>query len=204
MRGDPSDNLPGVPGVGEKTAAKLINDYGDLDGIFANVDKCTPKLRSNLSAAEDQVRQNESVMILRRDVELDVELDDLARQPFDAEAVRNLFNFLEFRTLYDRLVEAIGDEQELPAGESVDRLECGVVRIENAADAVALFGRLGKDRTTSLAVAPAWTGSAGRSAFAGVAFVTSVDPGEAAWVPGDLINEPKVLDGLRSLVAEGG
>src|SRR5437773_25745 len=54
MRGDPSDNLPGVPGVGEKTAAKLINDYGGLDGIFANVDKCTPKLRENLSAAEDQ------------------------------------------------------------------------------------------------------------------------------------------------------
>src|SRR5947209_15343358 len=48
MRGDPSDNLPGVPGVGEKTAAKLINDYGDLDGVFANLDKLTPKLRENM------------------------------------------------------------------------------------------------------------------------------------------------------------
>src|SRR6188474_1806590 len=45
MRGDPSDNLPGVPGVGEKTAAKLINEHGGLDGIFANLDRCTPKLR---------------------------------------------------------------------------------------------------------------------------------------------------------------
>ena len=45
LRGDPSDNLPGVPGVGEKTAAKLINTYGGLDGIFDNVDKQTPKLR---------------------------------------------------------------------------------------------------------------------------------------------------------------
>ena len=45
LRGDPSDNLPGVPGVGEKTAAKLINTYGDLDGIFAHLDELTPKLR---------------------------------------------------------------------------------------------------------------------------------------------------------------
>src|SRR3954452_15171998 len=56
MRGDPSDNLPGVPGVGEKTAAKLINDYGDLDAIFANLDKLTPKLRQNMADHERQVR----------------------------------------------------------------------------------------------------------------------------------------------------
>src|SRR5207253_4187858 len=49
LRGDPSDNLEGVPGVGEKTAAKLLNTYGDLDGVFANIDKCTPKLRESLS-----------------------------------------------------------------------------------------------------------------------------------------------------------
>src|SRR5438309_4100353 len=77
MRGDPSDNLPGVPGVGEKTAAKLINDYGGIDGVFANVDKCTPKLRENLRAAEDQVRQNARVMVLRRDIDIDVSLDEL-------------------------------------------------------------------------------------------------------------------------------
>ncbi|MCU1491185.1 MAG: polymerase, partial [Acidimicrobiaceae bacterium] len=50
LRGDPSDNLPGVPGVGEKTAAKLLNAYGDLDGIFAHLDEQTPKLRENLAA----------------------------------------------------------------------------------------------------------------------------------------------------------
>src|SRR5207237_7074843 len=50
LRGDPSDNLPGVPGVGEKTAARLINDYGDLDGVFANLAACTPKLRESLAA----------------------------------------------------------------------------------------------------------------------------------------------------------
>jgi len=204
MRGDPSDNLPGVPGVGEKTAAKLINDHGDLDGIFANVDKCTPKLRENLTAYEDQVRQNAKVMVLQRDVPIECDLADLARRPFDPEVVRNLFNFLEFRTLYDRLAEAVGDEQVLPAGEDVGRLECGVVPITSASDAVALFDRLGKERETSLAVAASWTGSPGRSPLAGIAFVTSVDPGEAAWVDDSLLRDASVLDALRALVAPGG
>ena len=78
LRGDPSDNLPGVPGVGEKTAAKLINTYGDLDGIFAHLDEQTPKLRQNLAENEAQVRLNAEVMVLLRDVPLEVELDDLA------------------------------------------------------------------------------------------------------------------------------
>src|SRR5437763_13427728 len=91
LRGDPSDNLPGVPGVGEKTAAKLINTYGDIDGVFANVDKNTPKLRENLKAAEETVRQNAKATPLVRDVPLGVTLDDLRMGQWDADEVRNLF-----------------------------------------------------------------------------------------------------------------
>ena len=58
LRGDPSDNLPGVPGVGEKTAAKLINTYGDLDAIYAHLDDLTRRLRESLVAAEPSVRSN--------------------------------------------------------------------------------------------------------------------------------------------------
>ena len=64
LRGDTSDNLPGVPGVGEKTAAKLINTYGGLDGIFANVEKQTPKLRASLTEHEERVRKNLELMVL--------------------------------------------------------------------------------------------------------------------------------------------
>src|SRR5438874_11864072 len=106
LRGDPSDNLPGVPGVGEKTAAKLINTYSDLDGVFANVDKNTPKLRENLKAHEAQVRQNAQCTPLVRDLDLDVKPGDLRMGQFDTDAVRELFAFLQFRTLYDRLQEA--------------------------------------------------------------------------------------------------
>src|SRR5436309_757027 len=77
LRGDPSDNLPGVPGVGEKTAAKLINDYGDLDGVFANLDKLTPKLRENLTAHEARVRMNAEATPLIRTVPLECDVADL-------------------------------------------------------------------------------------------------------------------------------
>src|SRR3954452_20534433 len=76
LRGDPSDNLAGVPGVGEKTAAKLINTYDGIDGIFEHVDEQTPKLRANLAEYEEQLRRNARVMLLVRDVELAVGLDD--------------------------------------------------------------------------------------------------------------------------------
>src|SRR6476659_2702849 len=66
LRGDPSDNLPGVPGVGEKTAAKLINTYGGIDGIYEHVDEQTPKLRANLAEHEEQVRQNVEMMRIVR------------------------------------------------------------------------------------------------------------------------------------------
>jgi DNA polymerase-1 len=203
LRGDPSDNLPGVPGVGEKTAARLITDKGGLDGVFASLDELTPKLRSNLAAAEEDVRRNAKVMVLVRDVDLDVELDELVRQPFDPEAVRTLFAFLEFRTLYERLVEAV-DDQDLPVVDVVGTLECGVRVVEGAAEAVELLGRLAEEGETSLAVAPAWEGSPGRSALAGLAFVTSVDPGEAAWLPGGLLADDTVRSALAALVARGG
>ncbi|MGB5757668.1 MAG: 5'-3' exonuclease H3TH domain-containing protein, partial [Acidimicrobiales bacterium] len=107
MRGDNSDNLPGVPGVGEKTAAKLINQYGDIDGIYAHLDDLTPKLRENLAANEDQVRINTVVMELLRDVALEASAADfMGIEPYDVEEVKKLFDFLEFKTFLPRLEEA--------------------------------------------------------------------------------------------------
>ena len=138
LRGDPSDNLPGVPGVGEKTAAKLINTYGGLDGIFAHLDEQTPKLRQNLADNEDQARRNEQLMVLVRDVELPVGLDDLTAPRPDTEELRTLFDFLEFRTLYDRLAVALKqDLGAMPSGNDV--LEAEPVRASDAAEANAIF-----------------------------------------------------------------
>src|SRR6476661_2041378 len=115
LRGDTSDNLPGVPGVGEKTAAKLINTYGGLDGVFANLGSQTPKLRASLAEHEENVRLNALVMELVRDVPLDVEMEDLVLGELDLDELRRLFDFLEFRTLFERLEEALALLHQAPA-----------------------------------------------------------------------------------------
>src|SRR6202043_1228123 len=96
LRGDPSDNLPGVPGVGEKTAAKLINTYGGLDGIFEHLDELTPKLRQSLADSEAQVRANAAVTPLVRDVPVEIDPEAAALGGWDTAELRRLFDFLEF------------------------------------------------------------------------------------------------------------
>jgi DNA polymerase-1 len=175
LRGDPSDNLPGVPGVGEKTAAKLLNDHGDLDGVFANLDKCTPKLRANLAAAEEQVRLNAKATPLVRDVPIECDLDELKMGGWDVDEVRKLFNFLEFRSLWDRLLEAVGSAPATGAGEA-----------EAAEPFEVDVRRWPTDLPQGpLAVAAQWEGLEGRSPLLGVALS---DGSVAAWVPVDSLD----------------
>ena len=189
LRGDPSDNLPGVPGVGEKTAAKLLNRWGDLDAVLANADANPPKLRENLKAAEDQVRANARAIPLVRDLDLDVDLDDLRMGSFDAEAVRSLFGFLEFRTLYDRLVEAMGaTPAPSEAPPALDTLEVQVAGATDISDVRAALAE------GAVAVAPAWEGEEGRSPLTGVAL--SADGKRATWVTRELLARPDVVDAL--------
>jgi DNA polymerase-1 len=202
LRGDPSDNLPGVPGVGEKTAAKLITTYGGLDGIFAHLDEQTPKLRQNLAEHEGRVRQNAEVMVLVRDVDLDVTDEQLRMEPFDPEAVRRLFDFLEFRTLHERLTEAFGDDLAGPTPTAAE-IETVVDDVTSAAEAAALLTRLAAD-TPPLPVAASWAGAEGRSPLEGVAVVTDGDAGRVAWLPAALLDDPAVVTALRGLVGAGG
>src|ERR1019366_1104312 len=109
LRGDPSDNIIGVPGVGEKTAAKLLNTYGDIDGIYANLDSLTPKLRANLAEAEDRVRANLLLIPLVRDVPLGVSVDDLRLGGWDMDTVRACFSDLELKSTWDRVVPLLQD-----------------------------------------------------------------------------------------------
>ena len=102
LRGDPSDNLPGVPGVGEKTAAKLVNEYGDLETLYAHLDALSPKLRQNLADHRQRVEQNAEVIPLIRDVPLDVHVDQLTLGGWDVEEARRTFAELELRSLWTR------------------------------------------------------------------------------------------------------
>ncbi|MSY45140.1 MAG: DNA polymerase I, partial [Actinobacteria bacterium] len=109
LRGDPSDNLPGVPGIGEKTAAKLIATYGTVDSILAHLEELKPKQRENLAAMGDRVRLNHEMSILRRDVDCGVTASELIQGEFDAAAVKDLFESLAFRTLFPRIMDAVGE-----------------------------------------------------------------------------------------------
>ena len=104
LRGDPSDNLDGVPGVGEKTAAKLITQYGDLPTVLANAEAQTPKLRSNLEEHGERVLRNAEMMLLRRDVPIPTDFDSWKPTP-DMAAVKRQFEFLEFKTMLKRFTE---------------------------------------------------------------------------------------------------
>jgi DNA polymerase I len=103
LKGEASDNLPGIPGVGDKTAAQLINKYGDIEQVIAHADELTPKLRDAIKAHADQVRINKELGRLLDDVPVDLDPAKIYLQPWDEEEVRRLFTSLEFRTLHERL-----------------------------------------------------------------------------------------------------
>jgi len=107
LRGDTSDNLPGVPGVGEKTAAKLISEYGTIDGVFTAVTEQTPKLRDNLSGHRDQVFLNRELMVLVDDLEIIQGTSEFTTREWDKKTVKDLFDSLEFHTMWDDLAEAL-------------------------------------------------------------------------------------------------
>lgn len=110
--GETSDNLPGIPGVGPKTAAKWITAYGDLDGLLDHADEIKGKAGENLRAHLDQVRLNRQLNALLRDLELPLGPDDLVTRPWDREAAHRVLDALEFRVLRDRLF-AIAPEGEV-------------------------------------------------------------------------------------------
>ncbi|MDH6116020.1 DNA polymerase-1 [Kitasatospora sp. GAS204A] len=97
LRGDPSDNLPGIPGVGEKTAAKWVNQFGSFDELVARADEVKGKIGEKLREHLDSVKRNRVLTELVRDVELPLGVADLGREPFDREAVGQLMESLEFR-----------------------------------------------------------------------------------------------------------
>jgi DNA polymerase-1 len=195
LRGDPSDNLPGVPGVGEKTAAKLINSYGGVEGILAAIDEQTPKLRANLAESADRVRRNLELMELRRDAPIgDLEVDTLRITPDRAEVDR-LFDVLEFAQLRTRILSAIAagepetsDAEGLRDGDNlIEPAVSGAVSVD---EVVSLI-----EGTDVLDIAAAWSGDAGRSSLEGVA-VVSGSGDDVLWVESALLTDSAVLGAL--------
>ncbi|GAA2153112.1 DNA polymerase I [Nocardioides koreensis] len=109
--GEDSDNLPGVPGVGPKTAAKWITQYDGLDNVITHADEIKGKAGDNLRAHLGEVIRNRRLNALVRDLELELHPVDLAVRPWDRQEVHTLFDSLEFRVLRDRLFETLQSEE---------------------------------------------------------------------------------------------
>ena len=113
LRGDTSDNLPGVPGVGVKTAARLVSTFENLEGIFEHIDRHTPRLRQNLATHKDQVFVNRSLMALVDDLDLGLDAQQVRLSGPDRDTTKEVFDRLEFSTLWTRLLETVEGVSEL-------------------------------------------------------------------------------------------
>ncbi|HSO95076.1 MAG TPA: DNA polymerase I [Acidimicrobiia bacterium] len=198
LRGDTSDNLPGVPGIGEKTAAKLITTYGSLEGILEHLDELQPRVRQNLGEMRERVLLNREMSVLRRDVDVGVEITELRQAAFDREQARVLFDQLEFRTLWSRLLEAVGEAAPETESETLD------VEVEVLADPRAAVQRL-RDVAAAgrrVALEPSWVGTPGHRALAGLAVAD--DDGRVTYLPGEVLHDSEVADAGRALLAEDG
>jgi len=203
LRGDPSDNLAGIPGVGEKTAAKLINQYGDIDGVLAAAEAQTPKLKAGLIEHGDRVKRNAAMMVLRRDVPLEVNLNELAPHPDMAGAAR-MFDFLEFKTMTKRLSDVAKSLNWETRGEAAP-VATGVVMTESnevlgkvsvaesAVEVVAMMSKL-----QAFIIAAHFDGEPGRSGLSGVAVVTDKVTGSVMYIPRNLLLHGDVIKLLNS------
>ncbi|CAB4746899.1 unannotated protein [freshwater metagenome] len=198
LRGDPSDNLAGANGVGEKTAAKLVNTYGGIDGIYQNVAAQTPKLRENLAEAEERVRRNLSIMELVRDVPLEYAPSDLRMGEPDMAEVKRLFDFFEFRALFDRLREALGAvngaEADATPTSTAEVLEAEVHACATPAESADEL-RLLAGQPGILAM-----GTFDAAGTDGVAFVRNIAAADVVFVPSEHFADPDTHGALAALL----
>lgn len=196
MRGDTSDNLEGVQGVGEKTAAKLMAKYGSLLAILDAADEQTPKLAASLKEGRQRALRNLELMTLRRDVPIELDLQSLAPRP-DLVKARSLFNALEFKTLTQRALDAFArfSDEPLPAAEPTKRARgttsSTTRRIDSVEEAVAVFEQWCElDRVTILLP----DGGEGGIAVAD-------DRGNGVWIVADVAASSEVIDAASRIKA---
>ena len=196
LRGDPSDNLAGIPGVGEKTAAKLMTQYGSIDAVIAAANEQTPKLKAGLLEHGERVIRNAEMMVLRRDVPIEMNLDSFVPHP-DLDASARLFDFLEFKTMLKRLKDVVqqqgwqtrGSVEESPATLADDMVVTvsKIIRCESTKEFHSLFSE-----HQSLVVAPRFEGESGRSPVVGMAIVHNATSGVVAYVPSEVLFDSQV------------
>ena len=214
LRGDPSDNLDGVPGVGEKTAAKLMVKYHDIVSVFDAAEDQTPKLKQGLIESRERVLRNAQLMVLRRDAPVAIDITQTAPRP-RMDELKTMFETLEFKSMFVRAKAVFGDGQtaakSVSAGsvtnissfditdvaDSGDCIVAKVERCDNAQTAKAALAKIAKLESADIGIG--WVGEPGRSALEGVAIVMDAKASLVAWIGVEVLQDKNVLDALSTL-----
>jgi len=174
LRGDPSDNLPSIPSVGEKTAAKWIREYGNLDELVAHVGEVKGKVGDALRQHLGGVLQNQRLTRLVRDLDLELGVSELERQPWDRDQVHQLFDNLQFRVLRERLFATLPTVEP----EASEGFEVEVSRIGPDVVPDFLTTRVSDGRRVGVSFGGTWGRGSGR-----LNSVTLADAdGVAGWI----------------------
>ena len=123
LKGDTSDNIPGVPGIGEKTASQLLQEHGDLEGVLGNIENISgAKRKENLTNHAEDARISKQLATAIRDIDLDLDLDTIAAREPDRSRLRETFREFELRAPLERLEEALGDGEMAAPAERVEEV----------------------------------------------------------------------------------
>ena len=199
LRGDKSDNLPGVPGVGEKTAAKLVNAHGTIDGIFESLEEQKPKLRDNLEQNESTVRLNVEVMELVRDVKLPVTIKDLAFGPINQAEVNQFFESLELRTVFSRLSEVF----DIESSESGSLKLLPNLDIDVAISVEEIVEALKKIDKEEVLISGIWGSGKNSGSFDGICIVKDLEAGKVLAIPREFFTQQEFCSTFQDFFDNG-
>ncbi|MDP2950148.1 MAG: DNA polymerase I [Chloroflexota bacterium] len=182
LKGDASDNIPGVPGVGDKTAVKLIAEYGGLEGVLEHIDEVEPqRLRDALRAHQEQAVRSKALATIVTDAPVALDLEACRFDRYDRERVLDLFRELEFRSLIPRLPELEPEEEAEPVPTTptqVGAVGYRLVRTEEELDALARRLEAQKSFTFDTETTDIEPMRAGL-----VGLAIALGPGEAFYIP---------------------
>jgi DNA polymerase I len=196
LKGDTSDNIPGVPGIGDKTASQLLQEHGDLEGVLSSIDSISgAKRKQNLTEHSEDARVSKVLATANRDIDVDVDLDHVVAREPDRSRLRETFREFELRAPLERLEEALGEAEAAPA-ERVEEVVAAEARQAALAELGSLDGEL-------VAVAALRAGEAPDEAAATTEGLEPVEPEQvAAELAAEEEAAAEAIDAEEPVVAE--
>ncbi|SFL23917.1 DNA polymerase I [Paenibacillus sp. 1_12] len=134
LMGDTSDNIPGIPGVGEKTALKLLHEYGSVEGVLANTDQLKGKMKEKVVEHADDARMSKELATIFREVPIGTPWDELAYKGYEKQALAEMFHKLEFKSLMEKMDLTGGDVKLADQQPQAELVAIAIQKLEQLAE----------------------------------------------------------------------